>query len=295
MAAKTGEHQMLRWVTMLCVFASVLAIGAPQASEEILIIEQNYKIVEHGDKGVQGKDVRQILYVTPEFICIDEFGGKAGDKASESIMVDLKNKQIINLDHVNKKKVVESFEDRRKRIETRKATIEKDIADQPDGPQKERMVKLYRSFLDDRRKFAFDKDAGEAKTLSGVECKPIKVIDTDKPDYAPFSAQLHTQLEMPYDNTEVLYLLQLIGKKMADFLRVHRETFKYVPMELHVDLAAGGQLDTSVVSVKKVRRDKLDEGARGKLGSPFVVPEDYELVQKKVKPPVKKDKEDAPN
>ncbi|HYF50134.1 MAG TPA: hypothetical protein VEJ63_12060 [Planctomycetota bacterium] len=270
-----------------------LATCALVQCEDILIIEQDYKIVEHGKGGAEAKDVRQIIYISPYFVCIDDLGGAAGAAPTESIMLDLKTRQIINLDHQNKVKVLESFDDRRKRIEKRKQTLESDRAAMPDGPQKEKFNKLWRSFLDDKRRYIVAKDPGEPAKLGGVECRPIKIVDAEKTDYAPLEAQLHPDLVLPYDNTEVLFLLQLIGKRMADFLHANKETFKYVPMQLHLDLAAGGTLDTKVVSVKKVKRENLDLKARGALGNPFEVPESYKEPPKK-RPP-QRTEDDKPN
>ena len=289
---------MSRCMIALFLLAVVASFGAPlSAEEEILVIEQDYNIVETGNKeGPSARDVRQKIYISSEFVCIDEFGGKAGELTlAEVIMIDLKNKQIININPQARKKVTESFEDRRKRIESRKKTAESDLAAQPDGPQKEKMEKLYRALLDDRRKFAVAKEVPPGKTLANVPCRPVKIVDADKPEYAPLEAQLHSQLELPYDNTEVLYLLQLIGRKMADFLRVHKETFKYVPMELHLDLAAGGSLDTKVVSVTKVEKSKLDFTSRGTMGNPFMVPENLEERKIRRPPPKQETPDDKPN
>jgi len=126
-----------------------------------------------------------------------------------------------------------------------------------------------------------------------MECKPVKVQVEDMADYVPLEGLMHPDLELPYDNADVLYLLNIIGKHMAEFLRENREKFKYVPLELHLDLAAGGKLDTKAVSVQKVMLDKLDLAARGPLGNPFVVP-DY-AVREKIKPRLVKPKEERPD
>ncbi len=260
----------------LMSLAFVCAIGCLRASEpvDVLLISQDYVILEQGKGGAQAKDVRQNIYITRDFLCIDDMGGKQGTLVvDETIMVDLKNRQIINLDHKNKKKVVESFEDRRKRLETIKRSNQGDIDALSPGPQRDKVEKLWRAMLDDNRKFQLD-STGE-KELAGVKCKSVKISDSKQSDYVPFEASLHPDLEMPYDNTEVLYLLKIIGKHLADFLRENKEMFKKVPMELHIDLAAGGRLDCKVVDVKRTTSDKLDLTARGALGSPFEVPANY--------------------
>ncbi|MFH0940204.1 MAG: hypothetical protein V1899_13130 [Planctomycetota bacterium] len=279
---------------VLAFICALLAscVARASASDDILIIEQDYSIVEQGKGGLQAKDVRQKIYIHPSFVCIDEFGGKQGQtQPTESILLDLKNKLIIHLDHEFKKIKTETFDERRKRIEARKKQVEDDILAHPNGATKDKLKKLYRALLDDKRCFALAKDPGPAKKALGIDCQPIKIIDATAPDYAPFEAQMHSTLELPYDNTEALYLLQLIGKSMSEFLHVHKDRFKYVPMELHLDLAAGGHLDTKVISVMKMEKINLSSESRGTLGSPFTAPNNYEQVQKTKKPPPKKEDE----
>ena len=268
------------WVMSL---AFVWAMWCCRAAEpvDVLLISQDYVILEQGKGGAQAKDVRQNIYITRDFLCIDDMGGKQGNLVvDETIMVDLKNRQIINLDHKNKRKVVESFEDRRKRLETIKRSNQGDIDALSPGPQRTKVENLWRAMLDDSRKFQLD-STGE-KELAGVKCKSVKISDSKQPDYVPFEASLHPDLEMPYDNTEVLFLLKIIGKHLADFLRENKELFKKVPMELHIDLAAGGRLDCKVVDVKRTTSDKLDLTARGALGSPFEVPANYTEAAKAI-------------
>jgi len=277
-----------RWVLFVCaVMACVsLQVSRARASQDVLVIEQEYDLIENARDGVTAKNIRQKIYITKEFMCIDEYGGaRAGDAPTESIVIDFKNKEIINLDHENKKKVTEGFEARRKRLEDDHNNKQRDLKDQEEGPQKQYIAKLYRAMLDDSRKFALAKDPGSEKTISGVACKPVKVIDADAPDYAPLQASVHPDVELPYDSAEVLYLLKIIGKNMSKFLSEHKSVFKYVPMELHLDLAAGGKLDTQVVNVQKMSLTSLDPKARGTLGSPFDLPP-YE--EKQHAPPPRK-------
>jgi hypothetical protein len=261
------------YLPLALVFACWICLASDKP-EDVLFIAQDYTILEQGKGGADAKDVRQNIYIRHDFLCIDELGGRQGSpQVVESIMVDLKNKLIINVDHQNKKKVVESFEDRRKRLEKVKKEKRDDIEALSAGPQRERIEKLFRAMLDENRKFQIEN--GEEKELAGVKCKTLKISDSKQPDYVPFEAALHPEIELPYDNTEVLYLLKIIGKHLADYLHENKETFKKVPMELHIDLAAGGRLDCKVVDVKRTTSDKLDLSARGTLGNPFEVPANY--------------------
>jgi hypothetical protein len=262
------------WYLPLALVFACWICPASDKPEDVLFIAQDYTILEQGKGGADAKDVRQNIYIRHDFLCIDELGGRQGSpQVVESIMVDLKNKLIINVDHQNKKKVVESFEDRRKRLEKVKKEKRDDIEALSAGPQRERIEKLFRAMLDENRKFQIEN--GEEKELAGVKCKTLKISDSKQPDYVPFEAALHPEIELPYDNTEVLYLLKIIGKHLADYLHENKETFKKVPMELHIDLAAGGRLDCKVVDVKRTTSDKLDLTARGTLGNPFEVPANY--------------------
>lgn len=258
------------------LFLAAAAAKNIPAGEPVLVVEQDYNIVEQGKGGPTAKDVRQKMYIHKDMVCIDEYGGKDAGKPTESIIIDLKNKKIINLNHLDKKKVTEDFETRKKRIDKRKKNVEDDLAAQPAGPQRDKVEKLYRALLDDKRKYALAKDAGATKKLANVDCTPVKVIADDVPDYVPFEGYMHPEIELPYDSADMLYLLQIIGEKMAEFMHRHKETFKRMPMELHLDLAAGGRLDTKVVSVTKTEKSALDASGRGGLGSPFAIPEGYD-------------------
>lgn len=279
---------LLRGFLGTLVVLLAAAAGA-RGGDQVLLVEQEYNIIEQGKEGVQAKDIRQKLYIHKDLICIDEYGGKEG-KLTESVVLDLKNKKIINLDHADKTKVTEDFDARRKRIERRRKNAEEDLAAQPAGPQRDKLDKLYRALLDDKRRFALAPEPGPAKTFLGLECKAVKVIAEGEEGYVPLAAHLHPDLELPYDNADVLFLLQIIGEKMADFLRKHKDTFAHVPLELHLDLAAGGKLDTKVLSVSKVEQAAMDPGARGALGSPFSIPDGYEERQRR--PTSKTEKKD---
>jgi len=278
-------------VTLLIALAVSVTSNLSGADGDILVIDQNYNIVESGKDGPSAKDVRQVLYFSKDMICIDEMGGR-DSKPTESIVLDMKAKKIVNLNHVDRKMVTEDFDTRREKIKKKKDNVREDMKNNV-GAQKERMEKLFRSMLDDNRKFALDRNPRTlpAKTIAGVECKSVRVVDTDDPGYFPLEAYLHPELEMPHENAEVLYLIMIIGEKMSEFLKRNKDTLRKVPMELHLDLAAGGHLDTQVISVKKVPHSKLDLAQRGNLGDPFVIPE-YDVRQLRPTQPKVNDRPD---
>jgi hypothetical protein len=275
------------WSPLLCMLGLTLlsAMGAWSADNEVLVIEQSYNIVESGKDGPVAKDTRQVLYISKDLICIDEMGGRDDSKPTESILLDMKNKKIINLNHVDRKMVTEDFETRRKKIKRKKEVTQEDLKAQPPGAQRERMQKLFRAMLDDDRKYELQKKPLPAREIAGVKCESVRVVDVNDPSYTPLEAYMHPDIELPHDNAEVLYLIMLIGEKMSDFLRHNRNELRKVPMELHLDLAAGGTLDTKVLSVKRVAPDKLNLAARGSLGDPFVVPEYEERMRRPVAKP----------
>jgi len=276
-------------ITFVAALSVALSSNTSGADSEILVIDQNYNIVESGKDGPTAKDVRQMLYFSKDMICIDEMGGR-DSKPTESILLDMKAKKIINLNHVDRKMVTEDFDTRREKIKRKKENIRSDIKNN-EGAQKERMEKLFRSMLDDNRKFALHRNPMPAKTIAGVECKSVRVVDIDEPGYIPLEAFMHPDLEMPHENAEVLYLIMIIGEKMSEFLKRNKETLRKVPMELHLDMAAGGHLDTKVISVKRVPHAKLDLAERGGLGDPFVVPE----YESRMKRPAPAKTDDVPN
>jgi len=97
-------------------------------------------------------------------------------------------------------------------------------------------------------------------------------------------------MDMPYDNSEVLFLIKIVGEKMAQFLKSKPAVFSRVPMEMHLQTAEGGKLDTKVVNVTKMKLDAFDPKTRP-LGNPFVTPEGYSIVRRIVSKPVEsKDK-----
>lgn len=255
-----------------------LALAASGWSEDVLVIEQDYNLVRPDKEGVEAKDIRQKMYLSKNMVRIDEFGGES-KQPTESYLVDLKQRLIIDLDHENLTKLVETFEQRAARIELRKEKVRGDIQ-ALNGPQKEKVEKLYRALLDDDRSFELVQDKGAKVEISGVECKQVKVVDRKNPEYEPMVLTLHPKKELPYDSAEVLYLLQIIGGNMREFLNQNKGRFKQVPMAMTVDLAAGGTLKVRVSSLEETTTEKLDPTI-------FEIP-DYK--NKPTKAPVKKDR-----
>lgn len=251
------------------LMAMVLAtLGMAAAADSVMYVEQDYSIVRQEKDGVEAKDIRQKLYLTADAVRIDEYAGPS-KQPTESYLIDFKARQIVNLDHEKLNKLTESFDGRKERIEKRKQKIREDLEALPEGKQREQTQRLYRALLDDQRAYKVErpKDLAELEVL-GVKAEAVRIVDERDPAYVPLATWLHPDLEVPYDNAEVLYLLQIIGPKMAQFLRENKSVFRRLPMKLELDLAAGGTLKTQVVKVESVERRKL-------AGDLFQVPEGY--------------------
>lgn len=241
------------WAGFVVFWGLVLAF--PLRAEDVLVIEQDYNLVRPDKDGVAGKDVRQRMFISKRLVRIDEFGGES-KQPTESFLIDLKQRLLINLDHGDMTKLVETFEQRAARIELRKQKVLGDIQSLA-GPQKEKIEKLYQALLDDERSFEMVQDK-EKVNVGGVDCKQIRIVDRRNPDYEPMVLALHPKKEMPYDSAEVLYLLQIVGGNMREFLNQNKDKLKQVPMSMTVDLAAGGTLNVKVVNVDETTTDKLD-------------------------------------
>lgn len=264
-----------------------------QASEDIIILEQDYKILESstGNKGnPEAKDTRQILYITRDIVAIDEYGGD-GTKPTETFLIDMVLKRIVNIDHTEKKILInESFDERRAQIQRRMESVQTQV-DDPDSTKaiKDRFLKMYATMLDKQRDFVVA-DVEGTKVIAGVKCKTVKVIDRKDAAYPALTLSLHPEMDMPYDNSEVLFLIKVVGEKMAQFLKSKQSTFSRVPMEMHIQTAEGGKLDTKVVKVTKMKFEAFDPKAR-EFGNPFEKPEGYSIVRKLT--PKEKPKEKA--
>jgi len=243
----------------LCVLTAVVTVQSARAGEDVLLVEQEYKIVEHGKDGVEAKDSRQKLYMSEQAIKIDEFRADA-KMPHESILVLLKDKKIITLDHGSTEFSEENFEEREKRLGERKRKVKEDIEHLPPGPQRVKLERLYRAMLDDERMYetGLGKEAG--KDVAKVPCTATWVSDAKNKDYVPFKGFLHPEIEVPYNTAEVLYLLKIIGAGLKDYLNKNPQSFRKLPMEMELDLAAGGTLKTKVLSFEKTTREQLGEG-----------------------------------
>lgn len=268
------------------------AIWPIKAADDMIIVEQNYNIVEHSKDGFNAKDIRQVLYITADIVAIDEFGDNKSTAPTETFLIDIKNQRIVDLDHTEKKILLnETFADRRNQIVAHKKQVQRDMDALVPGAQKNKILKLFAPMMDAARDYKTVEDPAP-KEVAGMKCKSVKIIDSKDESFAAFETVLHPELEMPYDNSEVLFLLRIVGEKMALYLRENKATFGHVPMEMHLQLAEGGKLDVKVISVKKTTKNALDPKARS-LGDPFVIPDDYKLERKYVPKPKDTPKEKA--
>ena len=262
-----------------CAIAMLfVAARGVNASDDLIVITQDYNIVEHAKEGFNAKDIRQVLYVTADMVAIDEYGDN-GKNPTETFLINLKDQRIVDFDHANKQILVnETFAARRQQILLRKKQVQSDVDALAPGAVKNRILKMFGPMLDGSRQFKLADDAA-AKEVAGVKCKAIKIVDEKDPAYPPFEAVLHPDMEMPYENSEVLFLLKIVGENMAQFLKDNKTVFGHVPMEMHLQTAEGGKLDTKVVSVTKMKLAEFDAKTRP-LGDPFEFPKGYALIRK---------------
>jgi hypothetical protein len=278
-------------VFVLIAALMVGVAGRATASDDVIVVEQDYSIVEHGKNGYNAKDIRQVLYITADTVAIDEFGDNKSKSPTETFVIDLKNKRIVDLDHAEKKILLnEAFAERRRQIVDYKKRVTRDVEATAPGATKNTLMKLFGPMLDADRDYKLVADP-TLKDVAGLKCKSVKIVDAKDPSYPAFETVLHPDIELPYDNSEVLFLLKIVGEKMAQYLKDNKATFDHVPMEMHLKLAEGGKLDVKVVSVKKVKADAIDWTTRT-LGDPFKIPEDYEFKRTFTSTKETKDKAD---
>jgi hypothetical protein len=266
---------MLRHQSILAGVLLVVLAGWVHA-EEVLVVEQDYNLVRADKEGMAGTDGRQKMVVAEDWIRIDEFTGTSKQPV-ETYLIDLEKKLIVNLDNEKLTKTVETFDQRRERLEQRKKKIKADLDNLPEGPQKKKTEQLHRALLDDERSYKLisDKNA-EKKKIADVECIPMKIVDQNTEGYEPMTAYLHPDIELPHNTADMLYLLRLVGGHMRDFLNKNKSQCRRLPMEMTLDLPLGGSLHVQVIKVEKVKRDKLDPNLMS-------IPEGYK--EKVVAPP----------
>lgn len=236
------------------LLAANFALAGEEAGE-VLAVDQDYNLVTAA-KG-EGKDVRQRMYIAKDWLRIDEFAAK-GERPTESTIVDLQAQRIVTLfqdrdtDGIVKdfKRTV-SFSQRRERIEERIRNLKADEENLPEGEGRKTWAELNRALLDEKRKFelAERKKNPEVKELLGAKAEKATVIDGREKKYTALTAWLHPEVAMPADSAEVLFLLQLIGPKLREFLDLNRECFKRLPLEMELDVVGGGTLRTKVTRV----------------------------------------------
>lgn len=221
--------------------------------EKVLILEQDYTLVDMDEKGPKPKAVRQLVYITPGQVQVDEYAAGA-KRPKETVLLDLDREEIYNIDHKRREMTRETFDARRKRLEKQKENIRRDLKEIV-GPQREKVRRLYKGMLDDERRYKADM-SGKPETLAGVECRRIRIYDLRERDYSPLTMYVHPKIKLPYDSEEALYLLKLVGRRLADFMRKNKALLRSLPMKLHLQTAGGGTLD---VTVRKVRHSTMEE------------------------------------
>ena len=264
------RHASARGI-LLFVSAFLPATACSQSAEnsadgkqEVLVVEQTYDILRAGKEGPEAKAIRQNLYITRDWVRIDEFPPGRADKAEQSFFIDFARQLMVTLDHdlagqgAKRSREVEAFAARRAKAEEYKAGVKKRFAGMAPGVEKDKMFQLFRGLLDDDRTFKLVADE-KAESVAGLECARVRVLDAKDEAYTPLSAALHPTERLPYDSAEVLYLLRILGANLAGFLKENKETFQRLPMAMELNLAAGGTLKTKVVSVRKIKRGELPD------------------------------------
>lgn len=247
---------------------------------KILVLTQEYTLVEMDKDGLHPKAVKQIMYVTPGKVQVDEYK-TGGETPVETLVLDLDRELIFNFDHVRKEMTGETFAERRKRIEDREKSVKEDLAAMREGPQKDSVRRLYKHMLDEDRKYKAE-TAGEPEEIAGVQCEVITVGDIRDREYRPLRMSVHPELNLPYDSEESLYLLRLISRRMADFLRTNKALLRRLPMKLNLNVAAGGTLDVLVKDVRRMTEDELRPDFSKRNRTLFEPPVGYKDIGRKM-------------
>ena len=229
--------------------------GAARAAE--IIVTQKYSFAQ-ADDAEGTRDVVQRLYLGKEKILIED--------EVETVLIDLKGETITTYYHKRKTYLKETFAERRKRIEDAKADLRADMDQVVGTEQRKKLRKLYRYLLDDERRYRIDwpgGEQGEKATVAGVECRRVRVFDDD--GNIVYDGRVHPELEMPYESAEILYLMQIIGRKLADAIKSD-SGMKKLPMSLTLMSARGGTVKAEAIKVETV--EKIDPAR-------FATPEGY--------------------
>ena len=74
------------------LMACVIAVGL-HATEEVIVVEQQYKILKIGEGGVDAKDIKQKLYIHKDWVRIDDFSDATSAQPTETFFIDFKEKK----------------------------------------------------------------------------------------------------------------------------------------------------------------------------------------------------------
>lgn len=228
-------------------------------SGEVLVVEQDYNLTTPAKQ--DGKNVRQRLFVAKDWMRIEEYAAQ-GAAPTETTIIDMQTEKIVTLfqDHgtdqtISDFKRTVTFEQRRERIEKTRANLMKDADKLPEGSERDIWLQMNHVLMDEKRKFELqgNKKTSETKDLLGVQAEKAAVGDGRDKKYTALTAYLHPDVVMPADSAEVLYLLQLIGPKLKEFLDLNKALFRRLPLEMELDVVGGGLLKTKVTKVSWMR------------------------------------------
>lgn len=241
------------WLVLAALNLCARAPGAE--SGEVLVVEQDYNLVTPAKQ--DGKDVRQRLIVAKDWMRIEEYATK-GSAPTETTIIDMQTEKIVTLfqdkgpdQTISDFKRTVTFEERRARIEKSRASLMKDADKLPEGSERDLWLQMNHVLLDEKRKFELlgNKKTSETKDLLGVIAEKAVVGDGRDKKFTALTAYLHPDVMMPADSAEVLYLLQLIGPKLKEFLDLNKALFRRLPLEMELDVVGGGVLKTKVTKV----------------------------------------------
>jgi len=232
---------------------------SPRISDEVLVVEQFYRILKIGDGGVDPKYVKQKLYFHRDWMRIDDFADEQATLPAETFFIDFKARKIYDEDNLSREIHVVTFEERREKIAQNIKDVQRDLKNMDDGPQRKKFLRLSYALLDQKRNYA--QFVPPAKTpVAGVACQVTEIFALDEPYKISCRIALHPDIELPCDYAEVLYLLKILGPGLREYLCRPPPLFHRLPMDLDLDLAVGGRLQFRVWKVERVRLNRLDPG-----------------------------------